>query len=74
MTDRFDPAGSYDVINPDGSVLGEVVKGVFYQDGKQWGRIDGDHFESGGSTGTVKGLSILRSDGVVFQLKLKQAS
>jgi len=75
MTKQFDPQGRYDV-RDNGLKLGELVKGKFYEAGstKPRGQVVGNLFSynNGEDTGRIEGLTIVRTDGSVFELVPQQ--
>lgn len=67
MSEQYDPQGRYNVIDPDGGKIGEVVKGVLYQGAP-------DYREEVGTVsfdGKDEGLTFEHS-GTVFTLELQE--
>ena len=63
MKNEFDPDGLYDVIGPEGSKVGEINKGVYYEGAWQVGGVAGSEFiYNGQATGRIEGLTLTRSD------------
>ncbi|WLH64843.1 hypothetical protein [Pseudomonas sp. FP2300] len=68
MSEQYEPNGRYNVIDPDGEKIGEVVKGVLYQGAPSYreevGTISFD--------GKDEGLTF-EHNGAVFKLELQES-
>lgn len=63
MAETFDPNGRYDLIDQEGITVGEVRQGVYYEGGREMGRIeDGEFHYDGKLAGILEGLTVTRTD------------
>jgi len=67
MNEKYDSSACYNVIDPDGVKIGEVVKGVLYEGAPDYREVFGTIVFDGADDGLT-----FEHNGAVFELVLKQ--
>lgn len=66
MSEQYNPAGSYDVIDPEGVKTGELKQGVYFEEGNVLGQVEGNIFTYNilphGGQGHIAGLTLTRTE------------